>query len=198
MSTLTLRLATPDDAAAIRRIYAPYVTETAITFETDPPSVAVCRERVAETLPDYPWLVCERDGDVVGYASAGPIRAYDAFEWAVESSVYVAESARSSGIGSALYEALLALLERQGYVVVYAVVTLPNEASVALHESLGFEHEGTFSGMGYKHGAWHDVGWWSRTLGERPADPDPPRPLTALRERDAWNDVLGSLTASAE
>ncbi|GGN12733.1 arsinothricin resistance N-acetyltransferase ArsN1 family B [Halarchaeum nitratireducens] len=198
MSDPALRLATPDDAAAIRRIYAPYVAETAITFETAPPSVAACRERIAETLPDYPWLVCERDGDVVGYASAGPIRAYGAFEWAVESTVYVTESAQRRGIGRALYEALLALLDRQGYVVVYAVVTLPNEASVALHESLGFEHEGTFSGMGYKHGAWHDVGWWSYALGERPADPDPPRPLTALRGREAWNDVLGSLDAPAE
>ncbi|GGM57671.1 phosphinothricin acetyltransferase [Halarchaeum rubridurum] len=193
MSDATLRLARPDDAAAVRRIYAPYVEGTSITFETSPPSVAACRERIADTLPDYPWLVCERDGEVVGYASAGPVRAYDAFEWAVESSVYVAESAQGEGIGRALYEALLALLDEQGYAVVYGVVTLPNEASVALHESLGFEREATFAGMGYKHGAWHDVGWWSRALGERPADPDPPRALTAVRSRAAWNDALGSL-----
>lgn len=193
MSDPTLRLATPDDAAAVRRIYAPYVEETPVTFETSPPTVAACRERIEGTLPDYPWLVCELDGDVVGYASAGPIREYDAFEWAVESSVYVAESAQGRGLGSALYAALLALLERQGYVVVYAVVTLPNPASAALHESFGFAHEGTFAGMGYKNGAWHDVGWWSLVLDERPADPEPPRLLTDLRSRAAWNDALASL-----
>ncbi len=189
-----LRLARPTDAAAIRRIYAPYVEETAVSFATAPPSVAALEAKVEKTRLQYPWLLVERKSEVVGYAYAGPLRERDAYQWIAELSVYVAETAQREGLGRRLYEALLVLLERQGYASAYGVVTLPNPASVALHESLGFERVGLFDDVGYKHGAWHDVGWWRLRLGE-PATPDPPVPFPDLPEEDVA-DVLGRYSES--
>jgi phosphinothricin acetyltransferase len=185
---VTLRPARPTDAAAIRRIYAPYVEETAVSFATTPPSVGELEATVEETLSQYPWLVAERDG-VVGYAYAGALRKRDAYQWTAELSVYVARGAQGEGVGRRLYEALLGLLDRQGYASTYGVVTLPNPASVSFHESLGFERVGLFDDVGYKHGAWHDVGWWRRRLSD-PAAPDPPVPFPALSD-GAVASVLG-------
>lgn len=194
MTDATIRLATEDDAGAISGVYAPYVEDTVITFETEPPSADDVRERMRDKRPDYPWLVCELDSAVVGYAYAGPVRERDAYRWSVESSLYVDADAHGRGVGTGLYESLLAVLERQGYVTVYGVVTLPNPASAALHESFGFEREGTFEKMGYKHGAWHDVGWWSLALHEHPVDPDPPRTVPAVRGEDeaAFADAVAA------
>jgi phosphinothricin acetyltransferase len=191
----TLRQATPRDAAAVRRIYAPYVEGTAISFATTVPTVETLEARIEATVGPYPWLVCERDegdgegaseddaggddGSVVGYAYAGPLRRHDAYRWSVELSVYVAERARRQGVGRALYRALLDLLTAQGYASAYGVVTLPNPPSVAFHERLGFERVGRFDDVGYKFGAWHDVGWWRLSLPD-PAAPEPPRPVDDL------------------
>ncbi|AUV81668.1 GNAT family N-acetyltransferase [Salinigranum rubrum] len=189
----TLRPARPADAAAIRRIYAPYVEETAVSFATAPPSVEDLETKVEKTRSQYPWLVAERESEredgVVGYAYAGALRERDAYQWTAELSVYVAETAQREGLGRRLYEALLAFLERQGYASAYGVVTLPNPASVALHESLGFERVGLFDDVGYKHGAWHDVGWWRRRLPE-PAAPDPPVPFSALPDEDVADALV--------
>jgi phosphinothricin acetyltransferase len=185
----TLRPARPADATDIQRIYAPYVEETAVSFATASPSVADLETKVEKTRSQYPWLVAEREGEVVGYAYAGALRERDAYQWTAELSVYVDGDAQGEGLGRRLYEALLALLERQGYASAYGVVTLPNPASVALHESLGFERVGLFDDVGYKHGAWHDVGWWRLRLPE-PAAPDPPVPFSALPGEEAA-DVLG-------
>lgn len=192
MTRVTLRLATEADAEAIQRIYAPYVEDTAITFELEPPSTTEIRERIRETLTDYPWLVCEVDGEVVGYAYAGPIRKREAYQWAVESSVYVDSAYHRNGVARGLYESLLALLDLQRYITVYAVATLPNPASVAFHESFGFEQDAAFEKMGYKHGEWHDVGWWSYTLREHPDDPDPPLSPSAAQELAGWDDALNA------
>lgn len=184
-----VRLAVPDDAAAARRIYAPYVEETAISFETDPPTVDEMRERIETTRHDHPWLVAE-DEEVVGYAYAGPFASRDAYRWAVECSVYVARDSHRSGGGRRLYTALFDLLTRQRYRTAYAGTTLPNPASVGLHEAMGFTPVGTFEDAGYKHGEWHDVQWWQRPLGDGVSDdseaaaPSPPRPLTALSGRE--------------
>lgn len=186
----SLRFARPSDATAIRRIYAPYVEETAITFATATPSVSALEAKISKTLGQYPWLVCEREDDgVVGYAYAGPLRERDAYQWATELSVYVDEAAQGDGLGSRLYDALLALLDQQGYASAYGVVTLPNPASVALHESLGFEKVGHFDEVGYKDGAWHDVDWWRLRL-SNPAAPDPPLPVTELPDEHVA-DALG-------
>lgn len=175
--TERLRVATPDDAAAILDIYAPHVRGSAVTFETEVPSVETMRERVREGLERYPWLVAERDGTVVGYASAGPLRKKQGYDWVTELSVYLAEQAQGEGLGRRLYQVLLAILDAQGFVAAYGAVTLPNPASVRLHESLGFERVGQFPGAGYVQSAWHDVRWYALELGERPAEPERPTPF---------------------
>ncbi|WP_324757991.1 arsinothricin resistance N-acetyltransferase ArsN1 family B [Haloarcula montana] len=175
-----IRLARPADAPACREIYAPFVRDSAITFETDLPSEAAFTERLTETLEHRPWLVCEHDGQVLGYAYASPHRNRDAYKWAVESSVYVAEGARRSGVARGLYRSLFAVLERQGYRTVYAGITVPNQPSRAFHEAMGFDRVGTYENVGYKHGEWHDVEWWGRTLRDDDEAPSEPTPLDSL------------------
>ncbi|WP_265109580.1 GNAT family N-acetyltransferase [Halosolutus halophilus] len=191
-----IRVATPEDAAAVREIYAPFCESTAVTFEEDPPTVSETADRIESTLEGYPWLVCERDGAVVGYAYAGPLRKRRAYGWIVELSVYVADDARRSGVGRALYESLFAILERQGVLDVYTVTTLPNPATVRFHERLGFERVVDFPAMGYTQDEWHDVAWWRRSIAEKPADPDRPTPFSALR--DDPDASLAPLVAAGE
>lgn len=190
VTTSTIRLATESDAAEIASIYRPYVVDTAITFELDPPSPAEIRDRIESKLAEYPWLVCEYEGEVVGYAYAGPVRKREAYQWSVESSVYVDASVHRNGVARGLYESLFALLDLQGYLNVYAVVTLPNPGSVALHESFGFEQDAEFEAMGYKHGAWHDVGWWSLALADHPDEPVPPLSLAVAQDDARWEQRL--------
>jgi phosphinothricin acetyltransferase len=184
-----VRVADADDAPAIRSIYAPFV-ETPVTFEVDPPSVGEVADRIETTTQRHPWLVCEADGEVIGYASASKLRSAGAYRWTVELSVYVDEAVRRSGVGTALYTSLLNVLELQGYYSAYAAMTVPNPASTALHERLGFDRVATFPDVGYKHGEWHDVRWWHRRLAERPAVPDEPTPLPGLRGSDELSAAL--------
>jgi phosphinothricin acetyltransferase len=195
-------LADEKDAGAIRRIYAPIVEGTAISFETVPPTEEEVTTRIASTLERYPWLVCEADEvgdgesedgrDVVGYAYAGAHRDRGAYRWSVDVSVYVDPDRRCRGIARGLYTSLFALLELQGFVTAYAGIALPNPASVALHESVGFEPVGTYRSVGYKNGEWHDVRWYGRTLRERPDEPEPPTRLPSARESPGWERALES------
>jgi phosphinothricin acetyltransferase len=164
MSDVVLRSATPGDAGALLAIYRPYVVETAISFELEPPSVAEFRERIERTLGQWAWLVAERDGRAVGYAYATAHRPRAAYKWSVEPSVYLAPSGQRQGIGTMLYEALLPLLAQKGYCNAYAGITLPNDGSVALHQRLGFQLVGVFRSVGWKFDAWHDVSWWHLRL----------------------------------
>jgi L-amino acid N-acyltransferase YncA len=162
------------DAAACAAIYAPYVTGTAITFETEPPSEDEFAARIETASKSYAWLVLEHEGRVVGYAYAGRFHARPAYRWACEVSVYLETGRRRSGGGRALYEALLARLRERGFRIAIAGMTLPNEASVGLHEALGFEPVGTYRRIGYKLGDWHDVAWMQRRLLDD--DGEPPEP----------------------
>jgi L-amino acid N-acyltransferase YncA len=177
---LTVRAATPADAEAIRAIYAPVVEHTAISFEQHVPTVEEMRARMTAGPTRLPWLVASPSGspdEVAGYAYAAAHRSRAAYRWSVETSVYVAETARGLGVGRMLYAALLPVLTRLGYVSAYAGVALPNPASVALHESAGFRHIGTFPRVGHKHGRWHDTGWWWLPLDQAAApDGEPPAP----------------------
>lgn len=184
-------MARADDGDAIAAIYAPIVQDTVISFEATPPSGEQMGARVAATVPTHPWLVAERDGSVVGYAYGGAHRARAAYRWAVETSVYVHADARRAGVARTLYRALLAQLELQGFVEAFAGVTLPNDASVGFHESFGFTPVGVYRRVGFKYGAWHDVGWWQRALCEPPSDPEEPRTPTQLAGSDAWIATLG-------
>ncbi|MEY7849300.1 N-acetyltransferase family protein [Natrarchaeobius sp. A-rgal3] len=173
---------TGGDTPAIREIYAHFCESTPVTFEERAPSVAALSERIRSTLERYPWLVCERDGEVVGYAYASQLRKRHAYQWVVELSVYVAAAVRRSGIGRGLYESLFAILERQGVRDAYAVTTVPNPETVRFHERLGFERLADFPAIGHTHGDWQDVAWWRRPLGEKTADPEPITSFSDLRE----------------
>jgi phosphinothricin acetyltransferase len=189
MPEAIIRLATPEDCDQIAAIYAPYVTETAISFEIEPPGAGELARRIGETLAGYPWLVCERDGEILGYAYAMGHRTRWAYQWSVDTAIYVDGGRRRAGVGRALYTALLAALPLQGFFSAYAGVTLPNAASVGLHQAMGFEPVGVYRAVGYKLGRWHDVGWYQRTLqaGE-PAGP--PLPIEAVRALPAFQSAL--------
>jgi phosphinothricin acetyltransferase len=173
-------VATPGDAGSISEIYGPVVRDTAISFEVCPPTAEEMHARIERTLHGFPWLVFE-EGGVLGYAYAAPFRSREAYRWAAELSVYVRGDVRRQGIGEALCEFLLDVLQRQGYARAFAGITLPNPASVGLFESLGFEPAGVFERVGYKLGRWHDVGWWQRSIAEASPAPDPPVPFSELR-----------------
>src|SRR5215470_16594201 len=186
----TIRVALPEDAEAILAIYAPIVRETAISFEVEPPTQTEMRQRISGTLQHLPWLVCDRQGEVLGYVYASPYRARAAYQWSVDVSVDIHAQTRRTGMGRALYHTLFQLLSLQGFYQGFAGITLPNPASVGLHEALGFRPVGVYKAVGYKLGVWHDVGWWQLELRERAGEPGPPK-TTAEMERDpAWIEEL--------
>jgi phosphinothricin acetyltransferase len=160
----TARDATPQDAEACAAIYAPYVTDTVITFEYVPPTAAEMSGRIAAAQGRHAWLVLEEDGRVVGYAYGGPFRSREAWQWSCEVSVYLETGRRRGGGGRALYEALLARLTERGYRTAVAGMTLPNEASEGLHRAMGFQPVGVYPAIGWKFGAWHDVAFAQRPL----------------------------------
>jgi phosphinothricin acetyltransferase len=169
-----IRPARADDAAAIAAIYRPIVLETAISFELEPPGVEEMRQRIADTLRRLPWLVSlDAAGEVDGYAYAGRHRERAAYQWAVDTSAYVRADARGRGVGKRLYHALFGELVALGYFQAFAGIALPNEGSVALHESVGFEPLGVYRNVGYKMGRWRDVGWWQKSL-QPLREPSPP------------------------
>jgi L-amino acid N-acyltransferase YncA len=159
-----IRSAVENDAAAVREIYAPSVLDTAVSFEVELPPTSEIARRIAGAEPDHPWLVWEEDGDMLGYAYAGPFHPRAAYRFSVEISVYVHAAAQGRGIGRSLLEAILSDLDRRGYEQAFAGIALPNEASVKMFEALGFVHVGTFRRVGYKLGEWRDVGWWQRAV----------------------------------
>jgi L-amino acid N-acyltransferase YncA len=169
-----VRDASERDAAACAAIYAPYVIGTAITFESEPPSAADMAVRIATALRSHAWVVLEDEGRVVGYAYGGRFQSRAAYRWACEVSVYVEPGRRRTGSGRRLYEALFRRLAARGFRVAAAGMTLPNDASVGLHRALGFEAVGTYRGIGFKHGSWHDVAWAQRTLGDGQDPPSEP------------------------
>ncbi len=172
---MSVRSASEGDAAACAAIYAPYVTDTAISFETDPPSPAEMAERIAAASRSHAWLVLEDGNRVVGYAYGTPFHSRAAYRWACEVSVYLELGRRRTGGGRALYDALLRRLTERGLRIAVAGMTLPNDASVGLHRAMGFEPVGTYRRIGFKHGSWHDVAWTQRILA---SGDDPPREPT--------------------
>ena len=181
---MKLRAATPDDAAAIAEIYAPFVAGSVVSFETDPPDAEAMRARMEAGGELYPWIAAEAgDGDLLGYAYAARFRERPAYRFTVETTIYLRREASGRGLGTRLYAPLLATLEAQGFTQAIAAITLPNGASVALHERLGFEPAGVYRQVGWKLGAWHDVGLWQKALapaGTPPAEPQPHRASDCL------------------
>jgi L-amino acid N-acyltransferase YncA len=169
--TWVVRDASERDAPACAAIYEPYVRDTAITFEIDPPRPAEMARRIAEAARTHAWLVLEDGGRVAGYAYGHPYQARPAYRWSCEVSIYLERGRRRTGAGRTLYSVLLDRLAERGYRTAVAGMTLPNEASVGLHRAMGFEPVGVCRGIGWKHGAWHDVAWVQRTIA---AGADPP------------------------
>lgn len=173
-------MARPDDGGGIHAIYAPFVADTPISFELDVPSVTEIQHRVTELAKRYPWLVVEDERGIAGYAYGSAHRSRAAYGWSTDVSAYVRPDTHRRGLGGALYTALLELLHQQGYEQAFAGITMPNPASVGLHESMGFVPVGVYRNVGWKLGRWHDVGWWQCELGPPSPEPSPPRPVGEL------------------
>jgi len=188
----TIRLANETDAQQIQTIYAPYCKHSPVSFELEPPSVEEMRLRIAKILPDYPWLVCESAGEIHGYVYASRHRERPAYQWSVDVTVYIREEQQRTGIGRALYTSLIELIRLQGYYHAYAGITLPNPGSVGLHEAMGFRPVGTYRAVGFKDGAWHDVGWWQLELQPPALTPKPPCPFHNFRDSPECAAVLRS------
>lgn len=182
---MRIRAATPNDAAAISDIYAPYVRESAVSFEAEAPDACEIAARMVAAAGLYPWLAAEEEGALVGYAYGAAFRSRFAYRFTVETTIYLRAGAQGRGIGRTLYTPLLELLERQGYTQAIAAIALPNESSVVLHERLGFRHAGTYGQVGFKLGRWWDVGLWQRPLAAAPAEPAEPLPLDAVEWPEA-------------
>jgi phosphinothricin acetyltransferase len=175
----SIRLATVRDAGAIAAIYRPYVQQSRISFEEDAPDADEIARRMASRV--HPWLIVEENGRPLGYASTSAMRNRPAYRWSVESGIYLDAAAKGRGLGRQLLSAHVELLERQGFVTVIAGIALPNSASVAVHEKLGFSLSGIERGVGFKLGQWVDVGRWQKDLAPRSAAPREPRPFEGLQ-----------------
>lgn len=186
---MKIRLATPDDAQAMLEIYSPYILNSGITQETEVPSVEEFQNRISSYLATYPWLVCEINGKIEGYAYASQHRSRKGYQWCVETSVYIDQEQNGKGIGQALYTALFRILKLQGFVNAYAVITLPNERSVTFHEKFGFHYLFSYKNIGYKLGKWHDVGWLAFLVNEHKSNQPNPVIFSQL-EISAVNNIL--------
>ncbi len=174
---MIIRLATPADAKGILDIYAPYIENTSFTFETETPTIEQFAERIRTYLLNWPWLVCETEGKIAGYAYGARYRERVAYQWSAECSIYIHDDYQKKGIGRILYSSLFEIMKLQGFRNLYAVINLPNDKSVAFHESMGFTWFATYEQVGYKLGKWKNVGWWRKILNDFEMDPQPPIPF---------------------
>jgi|SRR6185503_4298836 len=193
MSTDVLRLAEEQDAPAIAEIYAPSVTASVTSFELVAPGPDEMAMRIAKVLTHAPWLVLSRDHEVVGYAYASRHRDPAAYLWSVNTSVYVRADQKRTGAGRTLYRTLLSLLRIQGFYTAHAGIALPNDASVRLHEAMGFQPIGVYRSVGFKAGGWRDVGWWQLALRPRVGVPEPPLSLQEAKARADWSAALSNV-----
>lgn len=186
--TITIRAAAPEDAPALLAIYGPYVAETAITFEYDIPSEEEFRRRIRSVLSKYPYLAAERNGEILGYAYAGPFKERAAYAWSAEASIYVARDKKGLGIGGALYRTLETVLAAQGILNLYACIACPQEEdeyltgdSVAFHTHMGYRLAGRFRQCGCKFGRWYDMVWMEKQLGSHTPGQAPPKNFDQVR-----------------
>jgi L-amino acid N-acyltransferase YncA len=186
----TIRLASEIDAAAIAEIYAPFCESTAVSFEYKAPSTTEMAERIRALITRLPWLVLDENGTVAGYVYASLHRERAAYGWSVDTTAYVSPGYLRHGVGRALYMTLFQLLRLQGYYKAFAGITLPNPASIGLHQSVGFKPVGIYRGVGYKIGAWHDVSWYQLSLQPERLNPQLPLPLSSIFGSVEWAKAI--------
>ena len=189
-SPKSIRLAVEPDTDQIRAIYEPIVEQTYISFEYSTPDASELWERIQKTLDQWPWLVCEVENVIAGFAYASHHRSRTAYQWCAELSVYVDPRFQNRKIARALYMTLIEILKMQGYYNAYAGIALPNPVSVAFHEGLGFTKIGEYTSIGHKLGKWHNVGWWELNLQPYAEDPDKPKPLPRIIDQPKFSEIL--------
>lgn len=177
---MKIRVAAPEDAPALLEIYAPYVKDTSVTFEYEVPTWEEFAGRIRNTLENYPYLAAEEDGMIQGYAYASRFKSRPAYDWSVETSIYVRQDTRRRGAGTALYQKLEELLRRQHVCNLCACIAYPNPSSIAFHEKFGYRTVAHFHASGYKRGAWHDMVWMEKELCPHEMPPEPFLPFSAL------------------
>lgn len=193
--TSRIRLATLEDAPVLLEMYTPAVTETPINFEYVSPTLQEYRRRMTVIMETYPWIVSEIEGRIAGFSFAGPHRTRPGYQWSTELGVYVHPESRRMGVARALYCSLFELLRLQGFHRAFAGITIPNDASVALHLSMGFELIGVYKAAGFKLGSWHDAAWYQRMIGGRlPDNPTPPLLPEQMVTNEAWRNALATGT----
>jgi len=188
--SVLIRLAQHQDAEDIAAIYAPFCDASSVSFETAAPSAEEFGKRVQNVTEQWPWLVLLDEGRVAGYAYASRHSERAAYGWAVNTAIYVGDRYRRRGVGRALYTSLFAMLRQQGYFKACAGITLPNAASIALHEAFGFTRVGIYRGIGFKFGNWHDVAWYEAEVQPEVSNPPAPRPLSAVIDTSGWKEAI--------
>ncbi len=187
----TIRLATEADASAIAAIYGPYCSSSVVSFEETAPTAEQMAQRIRVVIgAARPWIVLEDRGVPVGYAYASPHHERAAYRWSVSTAIYVSGAHHRRGVGRALYTTLFDMLRHLGYYTATAGITLPNAASVGLHEAFGFALVGVYRGIGHKMGAWHDVAWYQAAIQPPLMRPSDPRPIAGLHDSPEWHEAI--------
>lgn len=179
-NTTIIRKAEEGDAQELLDIYAPYVTDTAITFEYEIPSTEEFRERIRHTLRNYPYLVAVSEGRILGYAYASQFKNRAAYDWAVETSVYIRMDEKYRGTGKLLYSELEKILKKQHIINLNACIAYPNPGSIAFHEKMGYKTVAHFTRCGFKGGSWYDMIWMEKMLAKHPDNPLPVIPFKEI------------------
>lgn len=195
MSTVHFRRATEEDVVPILAIYAPYVTDSAITFEYDVPSEEEFRQRIRTISAEYPYFVCESDGQIIGYAYAHRHMERAAYQWNAEISIYIRQGFTGKGLGKTMCQTLIDLLRLQGIRNVFSCVTIPNERSAHLHHSMEFSTEGIFQNAGYKCGKWQTIAWFRKNIAPYSNEPAPFLPISRI-DRQLIDSILEKNAAS--
>lgn len=190
MKNILIRSATEADAQEMLALYTPYVVNTTVTSEYDPPSLEEFIRRIQTYTAKTPWLCCVIDGQIAGYGYASPHRKRAAYQWSCETSIYTKMGFHRRGIATALYSALFDILAYQGYYSIYVGITCPNPRSMAFHMSMGFERTGAYHNSMYKFGQWRDVIWMGKSLRNHDGEPKPIVPYPEIQQGEYCNYVL--------
>lgn len=187
---MKIRIAQSSDSAQLLRIYRPFVTDNSVSFETEVPSIRDFQVRMKSYMLNYPWLVCQDNAKIIGYAYASRYRDRIAYQWSCECSVYIDRNFQRKGIAGTLYSTLFDILSFQGFVNVYAVITHPNPASIKFHKTAGFKLFAIYKKVGYKFGKWHDVHWYSKEVNEHFIKPKAPRAFASIKKTAMVTEII--------